>query len=1102
MTKQAKHTNKKTIPNKNSEPFFSGKNAAATKNKKIKQSTTTNKKFNNLTKQIHQIAQEKKDHKHPEQVVKNVQNAVSIDRDLQLASLNNKEQVENMDSTPVKKFNAVKYANDIIEQVKKIIPKDMDAFEADPTSSKNLQVANDNMDAALITAQNETSDALLDASNKNDFNNNSIQTPSNLELEPFGNNKHPNSVIAKPNLHSKNENDLSEDSNKIDQHLLNNNVKISTLENSNEINCINAVTDVKESQANALQTHEQYLTIAKPLANKTGDENAALITQKLNHIHQQRIDRLSAVNSKQTAEKTKEEHIRTKVAADLSAIVNKTKDSVKVKIDELSTTVKNNFQLALNVANLIFESNVRRRTDIGFFEWIANKIQGIPNDLKIIFIEEQNLFIERLRPTIETIGRLIDSTLEQTKQIVAQGRNEVALYWKQQDEETKLIAQDIYANTDQQFSTLENEIDTTNETLQNEITNQFNQAVNTLESTFERIKEENKSWLAKAYDAVVEIVDAIIEMKNLLISTLYKAVDAIDQILDDPIQFLKNIITAIKNGFINFKENILTHLKEGFIQWLVGNIPGEIEIPKTWDAKGIFTLVASILGLTWNNIKARAIKMFGPTIFHSLETAFEVFVIIKNEGIAGLWNFIKDQLNNFKDAVFSSIQNFLIEKVIKAGVTWIISLFNPASAFFKACMLIYEVISWFIKNAKRLMNLVNGIIDSIVDITAGNLKAASERVEKSLSDTIPIVIGFLAGLLGLGDLSDKVRNLMEQLRAPINKAIDWVLMKASDFVKTLLKAGKAGIEKIAGWLGLRETYRSKDGNEHTLFFEEKDGEPILMRASVKQSFVTYMNNIKKSVEDYNDTVENPKDKINLKAIEAKYQFLINNMANYNEFKKNEISKNLNALAKLLAKLPDAIAENNKIIFPPNTSKFTTKSQNVSDLESQDGASVSITSLSLRLGNLKGSPGRHTSKLFNHIYNKISETNKGNLIRGHLLNHYLGGTGDEAKNIAPIAKITNNKMERLSENKHNEKQAKMKLLSGNVFDYHVTIDYNKSEKFNAEVPSKIKMKTVDKEFNKALVPTPENLKKENNWIATDNNDQFEFNDVQKELENLI
>jgi hypothetical protein len=60
-----------------------------------------------------------------------------------------------------------------------------------------------------------------------------------------------------------------------------------------------------------------------------------------------------------------------------------------------------------------------------------------------------------------------------------------------------------------------------------------------------------------------------------------------------------------------------------------------------------------------------------------------------------------------------------------------------------------------------------------------------------------LAIGFLAGLLGIGDPSKEVRGIMETAQAPVNKAIDWVINKAIQLVKAAGKLFGFGKEEKA-----------------------------------------------------------------------------------------------------------------------------------------------------------------------------------------------------------------------------------------------------------------------------------------------------------------
>src|SRR5262249_6984517 len=77
--------------------------------------------------------------------------------------------------------------------------------------------------------------------------------------------------------------------------------------------------------------------------------------------------------------------------------------------------------------------------------------------------------------------------------------------------------------------------------------------------------------------------------------------------------------------------------------------------------------------------------------------------------------------------------------------------------------------------------------DSILSIAKGAIGGAAAYVEATLAKAVPLVISFLASLLGLGGISDKIRGIIEKIQEPVNEAIDWVIKKAVDMVKAVGK---------------------------------------------------------------------------------------------------------------------------------------------------------------------------------------------------------------------------------------------------------------------------------------------------------------------------
>ncbi|MDQ2805458.1 MAG: hypothetical protein M3Z04_00840, partial [Chloroflexota bacterium] len=77
-----------------------------------------------------------------------------------------------------------------------------------------------------------------------------------------------------------------------------------------------------------------------------------------------------------------------------------------------------------------------------------------------------------------------------------------------------------------------------------------------------------------------------------------------------------------------------------------------------------------------------------------------------------------------------------------AGITWLVSLFNPAGAFIKACKAIYDVIMFFIERGSQIMALVNAVLNSVSAIASGSVGGAAAAIEGALSAALPVAISF------------------------------------------------------------------------------------------------------------------------------------------------------------------------------------------------------------------------------------------------------------------------------------------------------------------------------------------------------------------------
>ncbi|MFD4373779.1 hypothetical protein ACFWPY_19630, partial [Streptomyces sp. NPDC058527] len=126
---------------------------------------------------------------------------------------------------------------------------------------------------------------------------------------------------------------------------------------------------------------------------------------------------------------------------------------------------------------------------------------------------------------------------------------------------------------------------------------------------------------------------------------------------------------------------------------------------------------------------------------------------------------------------------------IIAGITWILSLLNPASAFIRAVKGIIDIVTFIVTQGAQIADFVNAVLDAVIHIANGGAAGVPKTVETALAASIPLLIGLLASLLGIGGLANKVKSVFQAVSKPVNRAID----KIVDFIA---KKGKSLWQKL------------------------------------------------------------------------------------------------------------------------------------------------------------------------------------------------------------------------------------------------------------------------------------------------------------------
>jgi hypothetical protein len=516
-------------------------------------------------------------------------------------------------------------------------------------------------------------------------------------------------------------------------------------------------------------------------------ENAAhtQIANGLGNIHGARAQKVAMVVGQQLATAAKHAQERQQVTDKINAIKNDTRKDVELTLTSMEEDAGKIFDNGLQLAEKAYQDTFDDAKG-GVGTWLTTWGSDWKDLIESSLGKARQAYLAEVDIAIDQVADLVDARLDTARRRVERGRTDVENLVKGLHGNLAKFGADALKSVEGDFAQMSGEIDQRRDELIDKLTQEYKASYDRMSAMEEKLRAENQSLWDRIYDATVGLIKKILAFKDMLLSVLSRAADAIGTIIAHPISFLGNLVEAGKQGFSNFVGHILEHLKVGFMEWLFGAVAATgIQLPKNFDLEGILSLVLQILGLTYSNIRSRAVKILGEKVVKALETAAEIFKILITKGPVGLWDHIKEKLGDLQAMVIEKIKAFIMEKVVMAGVTWIIGLLNPASAFFKACKAIYDIVMFFIEHGQQILDVVNAIIDSITSIARGAIGAAADFVEASLARSIPVIIGFLAALLGVGGISEKIKEVIEAVRKPINEAIDWVITKAVGLVKAV-----------------------------------------------------------------------------------------------------------------------------------------------------------------------------------------------------------------------------------------------------------------------------------------------------------------------------
>lgn len=506
------------------------------------------------------------------------------------------------------------------------------------------------------------------------------------------------------------------------------------------------------------------------------------------------------VASKQEQQKAREELELSKFSNFVVATFNTAKAAVDKRLENLETTVNTLFDAgtdaALNsmksyVENALFDYKLKRYLLMpgGSLLWLRDQILDLPPEVNRFYEAGRKLFTSAMDALAVKVANLVERELAAAKNEVAQAQNRIAAAQAALSPAVRARGAQLTADYADKFGELKSGIEDKKQQLAEGLAQKYKEAFDKADEALKSIQDANKGLVAQAKEKIAEVAKALMEFKDRLMGILRKGQDTIDLILDNPGGFLSNLIAAVKGGFSAFAGRIWDHLKKGFMKWLFGALGNAgIEIPGDLSLVSILKLVLGVLGITYDRMRAKAVKLLGPTAVAVIEKLVGYLQTLIGGGPAALWEQVKGDLASLKDMVLGAIQDWIVTTIVQKAIAKVVSMFNPVGAIIQAIMMIVNVVMFVIERAAQIMEFVESVINSIHAIATGAIGGAISKVEQALGNAIPILIGFLAALIGLGGISAKIKGFIVKVQAKVDQAIDKVLKKAVAYIKKLFGA--------------------------------------------------------------------------------------------------------------------------------------------------------------------------------------------------------------------------------------------------------------------------------------------------------------------------
>jgi len=337
-----------------------------------------------------------------------------------------------------------------------------------------------------------------------------------------------------------------------------------------------------------------------------------------------------------------------------------------------------------------------------------------------------------------------------------------------------------------------------------------------------------------------------------VIAELDRAGDVVGAILADPVGFFAHLATALKDGFDGFLARLPDHLKSGLMAWLGQTLGAlSIELPKTFDLAGVASVALQVLTLTYDHVRAllvQALGADGEARVEAMERGYGFLTqLAAPGGLAATWAQVQQvagaSAGDLMGPIIGGVTAWVGQRLAASVAEHLVTLCSGVGSIAAAVQSIYNAVTFFVSNRDAIAALADrvlGVVATIATGKAADLARLGQTIEATMAGMLPLLIDFLARQFGLGDVGQRLHQLIEDARAPITRVeqqlVAFLARQAHRFPARSASQGHGGTAGAGGGGQVepgdfpRATFESDEGR-HTVWVNAAGESPVPMMSS-------------------------------------------------------------------------------------------------------------------------------------------------------------------------------------------------------------------------------------------------------------------------------